>query len=160
MKQLIDLDNLKIYMRSEGLLTDNDMSRLQVLPPHNTPDRVIHTLASIVQQKGQAGLTRFMAALRRSADEEQQSGHDELHQILKKDACRVQPHGEGYHGSSERRTSLHVSSPAPVAPVQLATDQQRQSSHTMVWSYMYNIIYSSTHYTVIHLLAGARNRVI
>lgn len=92
MKQLIDMDNLKIYMRSEGLLTENDMSRLQVLPPHNTPDSVVLALATIVQQKGQSGMTRFMSALCRSADEEHHSGHEELYQILHEDMSSSTSH--------------------------------------------------------------------
>lgn len=82
MRKLVDLEDLKLYLIAEGALTDNDMAKLEILPPYNTPDKVFQTLALLMRQKGSRGLQKFMTALRRSVSGGNQPGHKELLQIL------------------------------------------------------------------------------
>ena len=82
MRDLLDLDDLTLYLRAEGVLTEDEMAKLDVVPPHNTPNKVIQTLACLIKQKGETGLEKFMSALRRSTEIGHQPGHLELLQIL------------------------------------------------------------------------------
>ena len=88
MRELITLDDLSLYIRAEGLLTESEMALLQECPPHNSRDRVIQTLATLIKKKGRIGLDRFMSALKKSADNGQ-IGHQELLQLLEDNRCRA-----------------------------------------------------------------------
>ena len=85
MRDLIDLDDLLIFLHAECLLTDDDTDKLKVVPPHNTRNVVIRELAHLIKRKGENGLVKFMSALRKSASQDNQPGHQELLQLLKGD---------------------------------------------------------------------------
>ena len=79
------MSSLRIYLRSEEFMSDDDMERLKPSPPEYVGSQVIEALAIIVHRRGEDGLQKFMAALRRSANEDKHPGHKELHEILQKD---------------------------------------------------------------------------
>ena len=85
MRDLIDLDDLLIYLTAECLLTRDDTEKLNVVPPHNTRNIVIRALADLIERKGENGLVKFMSALRKSASQDNQPGHQELLQLLEDD---------------------------------------------------------------------------
>ena len=85
MTRLIEMSSLRIYLRSEEFMSDDDMERLKPSPPEYVGSQVIEALAIIVHRRGEDGLQKFMAALRRSANEDEHPGHKELYEILQKD---------------------------------------------------------------------------
>ena len=85
MRDLIDLDDLLIYLYAECLLTRDDIEKLKVVPPHSTRNVVIRELAHLIERKGENGLVKFMSALRKSASEHNQPGHRDLLQLLEDD---------------------------------------------------------------------------
>ena len=85
MTRLIEMSSLRIYLRSEEFMSDDDMERLKPSPPEYVGSQVIEALAIIVHKRGEDGLQKFMAALQRSANEDKHPGHKELYEILQKD---------------------------------------------------------------------------
>ena len=81
----MDISSLRIYLRSEQFLSDDDMERLKPSPPDYVGRQVIESLANLVYKRGKDGLQKFMSALHRSADEDDHSGHKELFELLQRD---------------------------------------------------------------------------
>ena len=85
MRDLIDLPDLLIYLTAEGLLTSDDNQKLKITPPDYTRSDVIRELAYLIERKGENRLVKFMSALRKSASQGDQPGHQELLQLLEED---------------------------------------------------------------------------
>ena len=85
MRDLIDLDDLLIYLYAECLLTRDDIEKLKVIPSYNTRNDVILKLADLIERKGEKGLVKFMSALRKSASQGYQPGHRDLLKLLEDD---------------------------------------------------------------------------
>ena len=81
MKQLLDIDNILIYILPLSCLPENDIRRIEEAERINT-DKAVRELASLVKKRG--SLDKFLKALKRSAHEEDHPGHKELLDILQK----------------------------------------------------------------------------
>ena len=88
MRGLIDLPDLLINLISECLLASDDTEKLRIAPPHYTHSDVIRELVCLIERKGENGLVKFMSALRKSASQGDQPGHQELLQLLEDDLAR------------------------------------------------------------------------
>ena len=75
----------RIYLRAEGVLSDDEMAKLDPHPPDYVGSQILETLAKLIKQKGERGLQKFMTALRRSVEVENDLGHAELLNILEND---------------------------------------------------------------------------
>lgn len=82
-KQLLDIDNILIYLRAVNCLSENDIHKIEEAEKDNV-DKAVHELARLVKKRGKTCLERFFKALRRSAHEENNPGHIELLAILEK----------------------------------------------------------------------------
>ena len=85
----LDVDSMRIYLRAEEFLSDDDMEKLTPNPPHYVGSQIVETLVKIVKRKGERGLEKFLSALRKSVDDGYQPGHEELLELLKKDCLNT-----------------------------------------------------------------------
>ena len=85
MVQFLVVPTFRIYLRAEGVLSDDEMAKLDPHPPDYVGSQIVETLAKLIKQKGERGLQKFMTALRRSVKEENNLGHAELLNILEND---------------------------------------------------------------------------
>ena len=120
MKLHLDLDVLSTYLISEGCITMNDLSLLEV-SVHQSKDRAIRNLAKLIQRGGQKGLLAFFRSLRRSTVD--QPGHGELLRILEK----AEEERERKESSSASADVLEPSDQIPLLP-QTSTSSQPSSS--------------------------------
>ena len=80
----LDVDSMRIYLRAEEFLSDDDMEKLTPNPPHYVGSQIVETLVKIVKKNGMGGLTKFLSALKKSVDAGYHSGHKELLELLEK----------------------------------------------------------------------------
>ena len=83
----LDVDSMRIYLRAEEFLSDDDIEKLTPNPPHYVGSQIVETLVKLVKlvkQNGTGGLTKFLSALKKSVDAGYHSGHKELLELLEK----------------------------------------------------------------------------
>ena len=80
----LNVDSMRIYLRAEEFLSDDDMEKLTPNPPHYVGSQIVETLVKIVKKNGMGGLTKFLSALKKSVDAGYHSGHKELLELLEK----------------------------------------------------------------------------
>ena len=85
--ELLNVDLLRVYLRAEEFLSDDDMERLSPYPPHYVGSQIVEELVKLVQKKGEVGLEKFLSALRKSANAGNEPGHEELLQLLECKDC-------------------------------------------------------------------------
>ena len=133
MRDLIDLDDLLIYLHGECLLTDDDADKLKVVPPLSTCSVVIRELAHLIKRKGENGLVKFMSALRKSASEHNQPGHGDLLQLLEDDlgaSTESSDHPSSPIQEQTRAPPNEEPNPAPSFPIhrQLSATTSEQTT--------------------------------
>ncbi len=84
MKQLIDIDNVIIYLLAEDCLPENDLAELKRAKAENH-DSGVCKLAQLICHRGERSLERFLRALRKSVESEGNPGHTELLTLLKRE---------------------------------------------------------------------------
>ena len=80
----LDVDSMRVYLRAEEFLSDDDMEKLTPNPPHYVGSQIVETLVKLVKQNGTGGLTKFLSALKKSVNAGYHSGHKELLELLEK----------------------------------------------------------------------------
>ena len=88
--ELLNIESLRVFLRAEEFLSDDDMEKLKSNPPHYVGSQIVEELVTLVRKKGQKGLEKFLSALRKSANAGNQPGHEELLQLFDseyKDRC-------------------------------------------------------------------------
>ena len=126
MKQLLDFDNILLYIRAGNCLSENDIHKIETAEKVNA-DKAVHELARLVKKRGKTCLERFFAALRRSAHEENHPGHTELLAILEKAVDAAQGERETEEEFSFVSPDTVVSEPAEDVR---AYEVQRDAVHT------------------------------
>ena len=113
--EFLNVDSIRIYLRAEEFLSDDDMEKLTPNPPHYVGSQIVETLVKLVKQNGAKGLKKFLSALKKSVDAGYHSGHKELLELLEKDRSSTV-------NSAEMNLSLKEAgsnSPRPNNPVRL-----------------------------------------
>ena len=129
MKQLLDIDNILLYIRAGNCLSENDIHKIETAERVNV-DKAVHELARLVKKRGKTSLERFFTALRRSAQEENHPGHTELLVILEKTLDSVQGKAESVNKSfmvqepAEEMCVYQVERAAVYTPSTLANYEQ------------------------------------
>ena len=85
MVEYLNIDSMRIYLRAEEFLSDDDMEKLTPNPPHYVGSQIVETLVKLVKQNGAKGLKKFLSALKKSVEAGYHSGHKELLELLEKD---------------------------------------------------------------------------
>ena len=80
----LNVDSMRIYLRAEEFLSDDDMEKLKPHPPDYVGSQIVETLVKLVKQNGTGGLMKFLSALKKSVDAGYHSGHKELLELLEK----------------------------------------------------------------------------
>ena len=80
--KLLDIDSLRVFLRAEEFLSDDDMEMLNPQRPDYVGSKIVEQLVKLVRKKGQKGLEKFFSALRKSTSEDNQPGHEELLQLF------------------------------------------------------------------------------
>ena len=76
--ELLNIESLRVFLRAEEFLSDDDMEKLNPHPPHYVGSQIVETLVKIVRKKGQKGLEKFLSALKKSINAGNQPGHEEI----------------------------------------------------------------------------------
>ena len=92
--ELLNIETLRVYLRAEAFLSDDDMEKLIPHPPHYVGSQIIETLVKLVKGKGKMGFKKFLSALKKSVDAGNQPGHEELLEILEKDYSSTEQSAE------------------------------------------------------------------
>ena len=85
--ELLNIESLRVFLRAEEFLSDDDMEKLNPHPPHYVGSQIVETLVKLARKKGQSGLEKFLSALRKSANAGNQPGHEQLLELLENE-CR------------------------------------------------------------------------
>ena len=83
--ELLNIDSLRVFLRAEEFLSDDDMEMLNPHPPHYVGSKIVETLVKLVRRKGQKGFKKFLSALRKSVDAGYEPGHEDLLNLLEKE---------------------------------------------------------------------------
>ena len=83
--EYLNVDSIRIYLRAEEFLSEDDMEKLKPHPPHYVGSQIVETLVKLVKQNGAKGLKKFLTALKKSVEAGYHSGHEELLELLEKD---------------------------------------------------------------------------
>ena len=90
----LNIDSMRIYLRAEEFLSDDDMEKLTPNPPHYVGSQIVETLVKLVKQNGAKGLKKFLSALKKSVEAGYHSGHKELLELLEKDRSSTEKSAE------------------------------------------------------------------
>ena len=92
--EYLNVDSIRIYLRAEEFLSEDDMEKLKPHPPDYVGSRIVETLVKLVKQNGAKGLKKFLSALKKSVEAGYHSGHEELLELLEKDRSSTEKSAE------------------------------------------------------------------
>ena len=127
----MNIDSMRVYLRAEEFLSEDDMEKLTPNPPHYVGSQIVETLVKLVKQNGAKGLKKFFSALKKSVEAGYHSGHEELLELLEKDRSSTEKSADINLSLSEAGSnSLRLNNPVECDEEQ-DDDEVNENDHLM-----------------------------